>query len=148
MGIDVDWVRVKTFIFVGIGAAFAGIFSTLINLTWWSTAGEGYFFAGARLGICWRHAYLGGVGTVAGGAIGALIFGAYSTPVTVPNARWPQLALSCLFRLATGQYLLADRLDLGGSAVSAAWSKTNRHAPLSSERLCLRQLATSVGSGM
>jgi ribose/xylose/arabinose/galactoside ABC-type transport system permease subunit len=43
MEIDVDWVRVKTFSFVGVGAAFAGISSTLINFTWWPTAGEGYF---------------------------------------------------------------------------------------------------------
>ena len=42
MGIDVKRVRVKTFVFVGIGAALAGVFSTMINFTWWPTAGDGY----------------------------------------------------------------------------------------------------------
>jgi simple sugar transport system permease protein len=42
MGIDVKRVRVKVFIFVGLGAAIAGIFSTMINFTWWPTAGDGY----------------------------------------------------------------------------------------------------------
>ena len=34
MGIDVKRVRVKVFVFVGIGAAIGGIFSTMINFTW------------------------------------------------------------------------------------------------------------------
>lgn len=73
MGIDVDWVRVKTFILVGLGAALAGIFSTLINFTWWPTAGEGYFLTALASVFVGGTPTWGGVGTVAGGAIGALI---------------------------------------------------------------------------
>jgi ribose/xylose/arabinose/galactoside ABC-type transport system permease subunit len=73
MGIDVDWVRIKTFIFVGIGAAFAGIFSTLINFTWWPTAGEGYFLPALASVFVGGTPSWGGTGTVVGGAIGALI---------------------------------------------------------------------------
>ena len=73
MGIDVDWVRVKTFIFVGLGAALAGVFSTLINFTWWPTAGEGYFLPVLASVFVGGTPTWGGVGTVVGGAIGALI---------------------------------------------------------------------------
>jgi ribose/xylose/arabinose/galactoside ABC-type transport system permease subunit len=73
MGINVDWVRVKTFIFVGLGAALAGILSTLINFTWWPTAGEGYFLPALASVFVGGTPTWGGTGTVVGGAIGALI---------------------------------------------------------------------------
>jgi simple sugar transport system permease protein len=72
MGIDVEWVRVKTFIFVGLGAALAGIFSTLINFTWWPTTGEGYFLPALASVFVGGTPTWGGVGTVVGGAIGTL----------------------------------------------------------------------------
>jgi ribose/xylose/arabinose/galactoside ABC-type transport system permease subunit len=72
MGIDVNWIRVKTFVFVGVGAALAGIVSTLINFTWWPTAGEGYFLPVLASVFVGGTPTWGGVGTVIGGAIGAL----------------------------------------------------------------------------
>lgn len=81
MGIDIDWVRVKTFIFVGLGAALAGIFSTLINFTWWPTAGEGYFLPVLASVFVGGTPTWGGVGTVVGGAIGALIVSFIQTGV-------------------------------------------------------------------
>lgn len=81
MAIDVDWVRVKTFIFVGLGAALAGIFSTLINFTWWPTAGEGYFLPVLASVFVGGTPTWGGVGTVVGGAIGALIVSFIQTGV-------------------------------------------------------------------
>jgi len=72
MGIDVNWIRVKTFVFVGVGAALAGIISTLINFTWWPTAGEGYFLPVLASVFVGGTPTWGGVGTVIGGAIGAL----------------------------------------------------------------------------
>ena len=81
MGIDVDWVRIKTFIFVGIGAAFSVILSTLINFTWWPTAGEGYFLPVLASVFVGGTPTWGGVGTVVGGAIGALIVSFIQTGV-------------------------------------------------------------------
>ena len=81
MGIDVNWVRVKTFIFVGVGAALAGIFSTLINFTWWPTAGEGYFLPVLASVFVGGTPTWGGVGTVVGGAVGALIVSFIETGV-------------------------------------------------------------------
>jgi len=81
MGIDVDGVRVATFVLVGLGAALAGILSTLINYTWWPTAGEGYFLPVLASVFVGGTPTWGGVGTVAGGATGALIVAFIETGV-------------------------------------------------------------------
>jgi simple sugar transport system permease protein len=72
MGIDVSRVRVKVFVFIGIGAAIGGTFSTMINFTWWPTAGDGYLLPVLASVFVGGTPTWGGVGTVAGGAIGAL----------------------------------------------------------------------------
>jgi len=73
MGIDVKRVRVATFVFMGLGAALAGVFSTMINFTWWSTSGDGYLLPILASVFVGGTPTWGGVGTIAGGAIGALI---------------------------------------------------------------------------
>jgi ribose/xylose/arabinose/galactoside ABC-type transport system permease subunit len=73
MGIDVRRIRVATFVFMGVGAALAGVFSTMINFTWWSTSGDGYLLPILASVFVGGTPTWGGVGTIAGGAIGALI---------------------------------------------------------------------------
>jgi ribose/xylose/arabinose/galactoside ABC-type transport system permease subunit len=73
MGIDVRRIRVATFVFMGFGAALAGVFSTMINFTWWSTSGDGYLLPILASVFVGGTPTWGGVGTIAGGAIGALI---------------------------------------------------------------------------
>ena len=72
MGIDVKRVRVLAFVVVGVGAAIAGVFSTMINFTWWPTGGEGYLLPVLASVFVGGTPTWGGVGTVLGGAIGAL----------------------------------------------------------------------------
>ena len=48
MGIDVKRVRLQAFVFVGLGAALAGVFAVFINYTWWPTSGESYLLPGLR----------------------------------------------------------------------------------------------------
>jgi ribose/xylose/arabinose/galactoside ABC-type transport system permease subunit len=72
MGINVKRVRTNTFVFVGIGAAFAGVFSTMINFTWWPTSGDGYLLPALASVFIGGTPTWGGIGTVFGGAIGAL----------------------------------------------------------------------------
>jgi simple sugar transport system permease protein len=81
MGIDPDRVRVNTFLFVGFGAAVAGVLSTMINITWWPTAGEGYLLPTLASVFVGGTPSWGGVGTVVGGAIGALIVSFIQTGV-------------------------------------------------------------------
>jgi simple sugar transport system permease protein len=72
MGINVSWTRVKVFGFMGLGAALAGVFSTMINFTWWPTSGDGYLLPVIASVFVGGTPPWGGIGTVLGGAIGAL----------------------------------------------------------------------------
>lgn len=71
MGINVKLVRVKVFGFMGLGAALAGVCSTMINFTWWPTSGDGYLLPVIASVFVGGTPTWGGVGTVVGGAIGA-----------------------------------------------------------------------------
>jgi simple sugar transport system permease protein len=72
MGINVSLTRVKVFGFMGVGAALAGVFSTMINFTWWPTSGDGYLLPVIASVFVGGTPPWGGIGTVIGGAIGAL----------------------------------------------------------------------------
>ena len=52
---------------------FAGIFSTMINFTWWPTTGDGYLLPAIASVFVGGTPTWGGVGTIVGGAFGALI---------------------------------------------------------------------------
>ncbi len=73
MGIDVNRIRIATFTYMGLGAALAGVFSVMINFTWWPTTGDGYLLPALASVFVGGTPAWGGIGTVAGGAIGALI---------------------------------------------------------------------------
>ena len=73
MGIDTKRIRVYTFVFMGFGAALAGIFSTMINFTWWPTAGDAYLLPTLAAVFVGGTPTWGGIGTIIGGAIGAVI---------------------------------------------------------------------------
>jgi simple sugar transport system permease protein len=73
MGIDIRRVRVATFVFMGFGAALAGVFSTMINFTWWPSSGDAYLLPTLAAVFVGGTPTWGGIGTVAGGALGAVI---------------------------------------------------------------------------
>jgi ribose/xylose/arabinose/galactoside ABC-type transport system permease subunit len=73
MGIDTKKVRVYTFVFMGLGAGLAGIFSTMINFTWWPTTGDSYLLPTLAAVFVGGTPTWGGIGTVIGGTIGAVI---------------------------------------------------------------------------
>ncbi len=86
MGINVKFVRVKVFGFIGLGAALAGVSSTMINFTWWPTSGDGYLLPVIASVFVGGTPTWGGIGTVGGGAIGALIVSFIQTGVV--GAGW------------------------------------------------------------
>jgi simple sugar transport system permease protein len=81
MGIDVRRVKLMAFAFMGVGAGLAGVFSTLINFTWWPTAGDGYLLTAIAAVFVGGTPTWGGIGTVVGGALGALIVSFIQTGV-------------------------------------------------------------------
>jgi simple sugar transport system permease protein len=73
MGIDVKRIRIAAYMYMGLGAALAGVFSTMINFTWWPSTGDGYLLPALASVFVGGTPAWGGVGTIAGGALGALI---------------------------------------------------------------------------
>ena len=81
MGVNVKQTRIMVFVFTGIGAALAGVFSVMINFVWWPTTGDGLLLpvlAGLFVGgtPTW-----GGIGTVLGGVFGVSIVSFIETGV-------------------------------------------------------------------
>jgi ribose/xylose/arabinose/galactoside ABC-type transport system permease subunit len=81
MGINVSRTRILLFVFSGIGAALAGIFSVMVNFVWYPTTGDGLLLpvlAGIFVGgtPTW-----GGIGTVLGGMFGVSIVSFIETGV-------------------------------------------------------------------
>jgi ribose/xylose/arabinose/galactoside ABC-type transport system permease subunit len=72
MGINVNRVRIATFVFMGLGAALAGVLTTMVNYTWWPTTGDGYLLPAIASVFVGGTPTWGGVGTIVGGAFGAL----------------------------------------------------------------------------
>jgi ribose/xylose/arabinose/galactoside ABC-type transport system permease subunit len=64
MGINVKRVRLQTFVFIGLGAAFAGVFAVFINYTWWPTSGEAILLPGLASVFVGGTAPWGGIGTI------------------------------------------------------------------------------------
>jgi ribose/xylose/arabinose/galactoside ABC-type transport system permease subunit len=102
MGINVNKTLVGTFCLVGIAAAFSGTFSVLINHQFISTIGDGYLLmvlAGLFLGgtPTW-----GGVGTIIGAFLGALILGFFHSGIIAAGltAYWTQFFYGLIIILA------------------------------------------------
>jgi simple sugar transport system permease protein len=73
MGINVRRIRVAAFVYMGLGAALGGVFSVMINFTWWPSTGDGYLLPGLASVFVGGTPTWAGIGTIFGGAIGALI---------------------------------------------------------------------------
>ena len=81
MGINVDYTKTIAFMFVGLCAAVAGVWSSLINQTFYPTTGDGYLLQVLAAVFVGGTPTWGGVGTIVGGFIGACTIGFIETGV-------------------------------------------------------------------
>lgn len=79
MGIDVDRTKILAFVYVGVASALAGIFTSLINNTFWPTTGDSYLLPSLAAVFVGGTPTWGGVATVSGAVIGATIIGFIET---------------------------------------------------------------------
>ena len=70
MGINVNAVKIKAFMFVGIGAALGGMFTTMITYTFFPTQGFGYLLLALAAVFVGGTPYWGGLGTIIGAVFG------------------------------------------------------------------------------
>jgi len=75
MGINVDKVRIIAFVQMGFFSAFVGILISLEVLFFWSSTGEGYLMKALASVFIGGTSVYGGVGTIFGTFIGAIIIG-------------------------------------------------------------------------
>ena len=107
MGVNVNLVRVKVFGFMGLGAAIAGVISTMINFTWWPTSGDGYLLPVIASVFVGGTPTWGGIGTVGGGAIGSLTVSFIQTGVV--GAGWSGFYVQFFYGLIIILSLLGHR---------------------------------------
>jgi simple sugar transport system permease protein len=81
MGINVERTKVAAFILVGLCAAVAGVWTSLINQTFYPTTGDGYMLQILAAVFVGGTPTWGGVGTIVGSFIGACTIGFIETGV-------------------------------------------------------------------
>jgi ribose/xylose/arabinose/galactoside ABC-type transport system permease subunit len=81
MGINVARTKSMAYVYMGIAAALAGVFSVLINTTFYPTTGDGYLLSTLAAVFVGGTPTWGGVGTVFGAVIGAFIVGFIETGI-------------------------------------------------------------------
>jgi ribose/xylose/arabinose/galactoside ABC-type transport system permease subunit len=81
MGINVRRVKVLVFAYVGLASGLAGVLAILINNNFYPTVGDGYLLSVLAAVFVGGTPTWGGVGTVAGSAVGALTVGSIETGI-------------------------------------------------------------------
>ncbi|MGE5614444.1 MAG: ABC transporter permease [Bacillota bacterium] len=80
-GVKVDRVKIGAYMLMGCAAAMAGVFSGLINNTFWPTTGDGYLLTTMAATYLGGTPTWGGVGTIIGAAMGAFILSFMETGI-------------------------------------------------------------------
>jgi simple sugar transport system permease protein len=81
MGINVHHVKIRAYIFMGIGATLAGVLSVLVNQNWWPTTGDGLLLPALAAVFVGGTPTWGGIGTVVGSSIGVGIIASIETGI-------------------------------------------------------------------
>ena len=113
MGINVKATKIKAFMFVGVGAAIAGIFSTLITYTFFPTQGFGYLLLALAAVFIGGTPYWGGLGTIAGAVFGVGVIAYMEIGVVAVgmSGTWRQFFNGLIILLALlGHRLHEDRV--------------------------------------
>ena len=113
MGINVKAVKIKAFMFVGLGAGIAGIFTTLITYTFFPTQGFGYLLLALAAVFVGGTPYWGGLGTIIGAVFGVGVIAYMEIGVIAVgmSGTWRQFFNGLIILLALlGHRLHGDRV--------------------------------------
>ena len=113
MGVNVKAVKIKAFMFVGIGAAIAGMFTTLITYTFFPTQGFGYLLLALAAVFIGGTPYWGGLGTIVGAVFGVGVIAYMEIGVVAVgmSGTWRQFFNGLIILLALiGHRLHGDRV--------------------------------------
>ena len=81
MGVNVPWVKLRTFALVGLFSAFAGMVSSFEVTYFWPTLGDGSLLNTIAAVLLGGTSIFGGVGSIMGTTVGAFIIGAINAGI-------------------------------------------------------------------
>jgi simple sugar transport system permease protein len=111
MGINVQRVKSVVFMQMGVFAAFAGILSTLEVTYFWPSQGQGYLLTTLAAVFIGGTSVFGGMGTVIGSFIGALIIGSLEAGIVAIGLTgfWIQVIYGLIIMVSVSIYSLLLR---------------------------------------
>lgn len=106
MGINVSWVKTLVFMQMGFFAAFAGILSTLEVTYFWPNQGQGYLMPTLASVFVGGTSVFGGMGTIYGTFIGALIIGSLEAGIVASGLTgfWTQVIYGLIIMVSVSIY--------------------------------------------
>jgi simple sugar transport system permease protein len=81
MGVNVPWVKLRTFALVGAFSAFAGMVSSFEVSYFWPTLGDGSLLNTIAAVLLGGTSVFGGVGSIMGTTVGSFIIGAINAGI-------------------------------------------------------------------
>ena len=106
MGVNVERTITYAYIVSGMGSAFVGVLSDLLQTTFWPTMGEGYLLATLAAIFVGGTPTWGGKGTIYGTVCGSLLLGIISTGIIAAGASgfWELIAYGLIIVIAICVY--------------------------------------------
>ena len=111
MGVNTGRVRIRTFMLVGLIAAFAAVLASLHVTYFWPSLGDGYLLRTLASVFLGGTSVFGGVGTIFGTFIGAFIIGAIEAATVAVGLTgfWTQLIYGLIIVLSVTMHAYVRR---------------------------------------
>lgn len=117
MGVNVNRVKIISFMLMGIAAAFTGILISLQLTNFWPGIGEGYLLLAIASVVVGGTSIVGGSGGIFGTFVGAHIIGWMSTGILAAGLAgfWTQFVVGLTIVIALAAQALLRRRGAGGT---------------------------------
>lgn len=111
MGVNTGWVRIRTFMLVGLVSVIAGILASLHVTYFWPSLGDGYLLRTLASVFLGGTSVFGGVGTIFGTFFGAFIIGAIEAATVAVGLTgfWTQLIYGLIIVLSVVMHAYVRR---------------------------------------
>lgn len=113
MGVNVDKIKILTFVIVGVAAAFSGLIQSLDVSYFWPTVGEGQMLNTLASVFLGGTSVFGGAGTIFGTFVASFIIGAINAGIVAAGltGMWTQLIYGLIIVLSVGvQTVVSNKL--------------------------------------